>query len=581
MPRPEKVLSKKNPTPGPFQNPENAQLSHLAFNAATEGIIVTSADKTILAVNPAFTEITGYRMEEVIGKSPNILQSGQHDVAFYKAMWQQLEETEHWQGEIWNRRKNGEIYPEWLSVTSVRDKYGNISHYIGVFSDITKRKQAEEKIYFRANHDALTGLANRMLFSERLEQAIKQARRTQKRTAVIFIDLNRFKQVNDRLGHNVGDFVLKETAKRLQNCVRETDTVARISGDEFLIMLTDVTGRAEATQVVEKVLTTLSQPYVFEKHSIFVGGSCGITVAPDDGENVPRLLKNADMAMYEAKSSGQNAFHFFNRQMKQSAEERASLEGALKKAIKAENLVIHFQPILDFNTSALVALEALVRWRHPKHGLLFPPAFIPLAEASNLVAQIDRWVIRVACEQIKAWRERFNLDTALSVNVSRHQFRDAVFWDFLSQALSKSGLPPERLILEITESLILNSKQDISQKLKKLKTSGVKTAIDDFGTGYSSLTYLSECAIDFMKIDQSFIHDIESDSKKKALVKTMLRMGKSLKMRVIAEGVETKAAYLFLKEIGCELGQGHYFCKPLPIAACEDRFKHKRLDRGL
>jgi len=575
MSHPKESISKKDLPPQPKNDQGHAQLSHVAFKAATEGMIVTSPDKTILSVNPAFTEITGYTAEEVIGKSPNILQSGRHDAAFYKAMWQQLSETEHWQGEIWNRRKSGEIYPEWLSITLVKDENGAVSHCIGLFSDITQRKQAEEKIYFRANHDALTGLANRMLFSERLDQAIKQGRRTQKRTAVIFIDLNRFKQVNDTLGHNVGDFVLKETAIRLQNCVRETDTVARISGDEFLILLTDVTGRKEATQIAEKVLKSLARPFLFEKHSVFVGGSCGISVAPDDGEDAVRLVKNADMAMYEAKSSGQNTFHFFNLKMKRSAEERALLEWDLRQAIKEDKLLVHFQPIVNFQNQNPFALEALVRWQHPKRGLLFPPAFIPLAEESDLVEKIDQWVIRVACEQTKAWQDCYKMDIALSVNISHRQFRDAVFWDFLRHALAESGLSPEQMILEITESLLLDAKEAIPQKLQKLKASGVKTAIDDFGTGYSSLSYLSEYAIDFMKIDQSFIHDVESDPQKRSLVKTILGIGQSLNMQVIAEGVETEGAYSFLKEIGCELGQGHYFCKPLSAVAYEEILKKR------
>lgn len=571
-----KVSSKNDTSSHPKSERGKIQLSHLVFNAATEGMLVTCANKNILSVNPAFTEITGYSSEDVVGKTPKILQSGQHDSDFYRAMWQKILETDHWQGEIWNRRKNGEIYPEWLSIALVRDGNGAISHYVGLFSDITKRKQAEKKIYFRANHDVLTGLCNRMLFAERLEQTIKQARRTQNCTAILFIDLDRFKRVNDTLGHNVGDFVLQETARRLQDCVRETDTVARISGDEFLILLTDVTGRSEATCVAEKILKALTRPFLYETHSIFVGASCGITVAPDDGEDVGRLLKNADMAMYEAKSAGKNTFHFFNLNMKRSAEERAVLECDLNKAIERNDLTLHFQAIVNFKTQKTFALETFVRWQHPERGLLFPQAFIPLAEESNLVEKIDRWVLLKAARQMKSWHDHYGIDLALSVNVSRRQFSDAAFWDFLRDVLKESKLSPEKLIIEITESLILNSKQEIPQQLRKLKNTGIKTAIDDFGTSYSSLSDLSEHAIDFMKIDQSFIHNLESDSQKKALVKTMLRMGQSLKMQVIAEGVETEEAYTFLKNIGCESGQGHYFHKPLSGAGYEEVLKKRQ-----
>lgn len=552
------------------------KLSHIAFKASTEGMIVTDASQTILLVNPAFTQITGYSEEEAIGKTPKILQSGRQGPEFYKAMWRELDETDHWQGEIWNRRKNGEIYPEWLSVTQVRDGQGKASYCIGLFSDITKRKQAEEKIYHRANHDALTGLANRMLFSERLEQTIKQSRRTEQRTAVIFVDLDHFKQVNDTLGHNVGDLVLEETAKRLQRCVRETDTVARASGDEFLILLTDVTGRRDATQVSEKILNMLSQPFLFHEQDIFIGASCGITIAPDDGIDAARLIKNADMAMYKAKSSGRNAFHFFSRKMNTSAKERTMLEWDLRKAITEKKLVVHFQPIVDLKTQGTIALEALVRWNHPEQGLLLPEAFIPLAEESELISKIDQWVIRTGCEQVKAWRDRYGLAISLSVNMSRRQFRDTALWDFMARSLDESGLPPEAFMIEITESLMLDSKNEFSKKLQRFRKMGIKTAIDDFGTGYSSLSRLLQDPIDLMKIDPSFIHGIEINSKKKALLENIIRMGRSLNMSVLAEGIETEKTFLLLKEMGCDLGQGYFFCPPCSVEDYEVQLQAKK-----
>ncbi len=578
MPQSNHKGTRKNKTTPSKKNPAEAiqqDLAALVCETSAQGIIVTDPDLKILSINPAFTRITGYTPEDALGKKPSILQSGLHDSAFYQIMWDDMNTCNFWEGEIWNKQKNGDIFLEWLSIRKVTDHTGQALYYIGIFSDITQRKKIEEKISFRANHDLLTGLVNRTIFIERLEQAIKQSQRNEKNTAVLFVDLDGFKKVNDTLGHIIGDLVLKETAQRLLACVRETDTVARAGGDEFLILLTNILKRQEATQVADKMLTALSQPFTLEKHVVFISGSCGITVSPDDGVEVITLFKNADMAMYKAKASGRNCFHFFTKKMKTSAEETTVLESELKKAIRDEQLVIHYQPILNLHTLETISLEALVRWKHPAQGLLYPGKVFPLAEKAEIASQIDRYVIHMACQQMQSWTKRYQLDLSLSVNVSNQPFNDETFLDFLKATTKTTGFSEKALVLEIPENRLRNSDKKTLKQLRRLKKAGIKIAVDDFGTGISSLSMLFKYPIDLLKIDRALIENIESSKKTQALVKAICNLAHQLNIEVIAKGIETKATFLFLKEIDYDWGQGHFFEKALSAEHYEAALKSK------
>lgn len=531
--------------------------------------MVSDPNGNILTINQAFTKITGYSADEVVGKNARILQSGRHTKGFYEEMWQAMTGVGHWRGEVWNRRKNGEVYPEWLSITSVKGSEEETVQYIGLFSDITKLKQDEEKLYFQAHYDPLTKLPNRMLILERLSQAVKRARREKKRAALFFVDLDRFKHVNDSFGHVAGDEILKKAAHRLLSCVRETDTIGRSGGDEFIVVLPDIEGRKEASFVAKKIIEKLSHPFQLEGQEIFLGASVGIAIVPDDSEEEDLLLKNADMAMYKAKASGRSTFCFFSDKMEEIAKARTRLEADLRRALDKGEMTLYYQPIVDLHTLKTSSLEALVRWNHPGRGLLLPGEFIPLAEESGLINQIGEWVLVTATRQVGRWQDQFGFQGAISVNMSSRQFMYEDFCSTIIQALDQSGLSPEYLTLEITESLMLDSVEEVLKKLQTLKEIGVRLAIDDFGTGYSSLSYLNKYPIDFLKIDQSFITNIASNPKKRPLVEAALRMGQSMQMEVIAEGVETQEVLSYLRLLRCDAAQGHYFSQPLSENAYE------------
>ncbi len=552
---------------------EDRILSEVICQSAPEAIIVTNAHQKILFINPAFSRITGYSAKDALGKTPRILQSGRHDSTFYQTMWQHLNKYDTWQGEIWNKRKNGEIFPEWLSIQRVNDHTGEARYFIGFFSDITKRKKIEDKISFQAKHDPLTGLVNRSVIRERLEQALKQENRSHKSTAVLFVDLDKFKAVNDTLGHLFGDLLLKETAKRLLQCVRKTDTVSRSGGDEFLILLTNVSEKKEAAHVAEKILKRLAQPFHLEDQTVFVSGSCGIAVSPDDGESVVTLFKHADLAMYQAKATGRNCFHFFTKKMNRSARSDPVLESELKKVLSDQELVIHYQPAIHLRTHQILSLEPFVRWRHPRHGPLLPEKFFPLAEKSGLISQIDRWVIHTACEQIQRWRTRQQLQCMLSVNISNRQFNDPSFPAFIADTIERFDCPKDLISIEIQENVLTNPNNIALKQLLDLKKKGVKIAIDDFGTGSASLNTLSKYPIDILKIDTSLINKIHLDTRKQLLVQAIIDIGHRFNIKIIAEGINKKAELECLKNLGCDWGQGFYFNKPAPAEAFEATLK--------
>lgn len=434
---------------------------------------------------------------------------------------------------------------------------------------MTQRKADEEKLRFQAYYDPLTALPNRILLRERLSQAIKQAHRNKRKVALLFLDLDHFKQVNDTLGHIVGDTILQKTSEHLLASVREVDTVARSGGDEFLILLPDISGRREASVVAEKIIRLLSYPFQFEGHDIFLGGSIGITLAPDDGKAETELIKNADMALYKAKDKGRSTYCFFSEKMEQKAQTRALLEWDLRKALEKEQLHVYYQPVIHLESLKTVSLEALIRWNHPREGLLPPKHFIYLAEESQLISQIGDWVLQTACIQMKHWQETYGINHSISVNLSTRQFKYDGLLESLSLGLEQSGLSPELLTLEITESLMFSPLEEMVEKLERLKKLGIKLSIDDFGTGYSSLSYLSRLPVDLLKIDKSFIDNLTNHDEKKTMVESIVKLGQSMKLKIIAEGIENHEDLNDLRALRCDMGQGYYFSKPLPAAAYE------------
>jgi diguanylate cyclase (GGDEF)-like protein/PAS domain S-box-containing protein len=538
------------------------------FEHSGEAILITDSDNCILAANPAFTRLTGYSIDEVVGESPNILASGQKSPETYRDMWSALELTGFWQGEIVDQRKDGTLYPKWMSVSAVRDAEGAISHYIASFTDITERKKAEAQISQLAYHDALTGLINRFSLQRQLEQALHMAHREQGALAVIFLDLDRFKTINDTMGHAVGDDLLVEVARRLLDNVRDSDIVARLGGDEFVVVLTEVEDAAAAAHVADKILQALGQPYHIAKNSLHSTASLGLAFYPDDGSDVDTLMKNADTAMYHAKSLGRNNVQFFTAEMNQNVVKRLTLDRDLRVAVETRQFELLYQPQLDSLSGRVVGVEALIRWRHPANGLVPPLEFIPLAEETGLILPLGEWVLDEACRQLRAWRDEGITDVTVAVNLSAHQLRSPVLLAHVAHALERHGLAGSDLELEITESVAMHDPAASISQLKALRKLGVRLSIDDFGTGYSSLSYLKLLPIHTLKLDQSFVRDIESDSNDVAICTATIALAHNLGLAVIAEGVETEAQRLLLTSHQCDFMQGYLFSKPLePEAA--------------
>jgi diguanylate cyclase (GGDEF)-like protein/PAS domain S-box-containing protein len=539
-----------------------------------QGIIVADATHSILAVNRTFTHITGYTADEVIGKNPKLLQSGLHEASFYAAMWERIHSTGVWKGEIWNRRKNGEIYPEYVNITAVKDADGIVSHYVATFSDITLNKLATDKIEHLAFHDSLTALPNRRLLFDRLEQALASSTHSGKSGALLFIDLDHFKTLNDTLGHDMGDLLLQQVAQRLTDCVREDDTVARLSGDEFIVMLEnlnehDFEAAAQTEMVGKKILATLNQPYQLASYHYRNTPSIGITLFKNHGRNIEELFKQADMAMYQAKVAGRNTLRFFDPQMQANINARLALEADLHKALAENQFELYYQ-LQTTHDNHVIGAEVLIRWQHPLRGLVFPADFIPLAEETGLILPIGQWLLEKACAQIKIWEANPQTQhLQLAVNVSAKQFQQADFVEQITQILHQNAIKPERLKLELTESLVLDDIHDTIRKMKALRKIGLRFSMDDFGTGYSSLTYLTRLPLDQLKIDQSFIHNIDIRPADSVIVQTIIGMANNLGLDVIAEGVETEAQRAFLEQHGCLFCQGYLFSKPLPIEEFE------------
>lgn len=543
-----------------------------------EGMLVSDANNNILRVNSAFTRITGYSPEEVIGKNPRLLQSGRQDTLFYEAMWKSINDTGTWEGEVWNRRKNGEIFPERLTITAVKDQDGIITNYVATLFDITLSKAAADKIEHLAFYDPLTGLPNRRLLLDRLKPALASSCRSGRNGALLFIDMDNFKTLNDTLGHDFGDLLLKQVAERLMSCVREVDTVARLGGDEFVVMLEDLSEHVkdaleQAEVVGNKILATLNQPYLLITHQYLSTPSIGVTIFNDQAPSVDELLKQADIAMYHAKASGRNAMRFFDPQMQATINARAQLEHDLRLALAEKQFELYYQLQISHNSKILGA-EALIRWHHPRFGMVSPTDFIPLTEESGLILAIGQWVLETACAQIKIWEASEHArHIQLSVNVSARQFRQIDFVEQVSQVLRINAIDPKKLKLELTESMILDDIDDTIAKMKALRELGVHISMDDFGTGHSSLSSLRKLPLDQLKIDQSFVSDILTDPDDAIIVKTIIAMANSLGIEVIAEGVETEAQRVFLEQNDCLLCQGFLFSKPVPLVEFEQLLK--------
>ncbi len=540
---------------------DQLRLAARVFDRAGEGIIVTDPERIILTVNGAFTLVTGFSAEEAVGKTPRLLSSGRHDQAFYQSMWEELNKRGWWQGEIWNRRKNGEIYPEWLTVNVVRDPQGAIINYVGIFSDISVVKESQRRVEFLATHDDLTNLPNRPLFMDRLRQAIAHAERSGDPFAVLFIDLDNFKVINDSLGHAAGDDLLKEVARRLRQCVRGPDTVARFGGDEFALLIEQSTV-SEVETTAHRIAEDLRKPYLIERQNIYPGASIGICLYPEDGTDPESLLKNADSAMYRAKDSGKNTHHFFTAELKHTADERLRLESALRLAVDKGDFSLVYQPQWDLTQKTLLGVEALVRWQCADEPI--PPSkFIPMAEQMGLINRLGEWVATQACLQLSQWQQQGVPVPRLSINVSVEQFKRGNVPAMMLRLLSQYTLDPACITLEVTESALMQNIPHTRQVLQELKALGVMISIDDFGTGYSSLAYLRKFPINELKIAQEFVWDMGDDPEDETIPRTIVAMAKTMGFSVVAEGIETEKQLAVLRRVGCDIGQGFLVAKPI------------------
>jgi diguanylate cyclase (GGDEF)-like protein/PAS domain S-box-containing protein len=545
---------------------EQLRLAEQVFEYSPEAILVTDGDGTILRVNPAFTLITGYPPEDAIGQNPRILRSDRHDEAFYREMWRSLADEDHWHGEIWDRRKNGETYPKWLCINAVRLAQGN-TRYVALFADISERKAHEERIDYLARHDALTGLANRRLLEDRFSKLVAAARRSDEGVALMLLDLDRFKQVNDSLGHQVGDQLLVEVARRLNVSVRAGDTVARLGGDEFVVLLAGIKSHLDIVPVAEKIRAALTQSVQTPMHLLHTSPSIGVSLFPANGVDLDSLLQAADIAMYQVKAAGRNAWMFFESRMNEEVRIRHRLETDLRLALERGEFLLHYQPQFNVGGDEVIAWEALLRWRHPQHGWIEPADFIPVAEDIGLIVPLGEWVLSAACREAVKWTGQRRGNERLAVNVSARQLEQGDLAVVVARILRESGLAPARLELELTESALMSNTVRVQQTLRDLKALGVHLTLDDFGTGYSSLAYLSTFTVDRLKIDRSFMLDIEKKPNNAAIILAVVALAKALGLEVVAEGVETSQQRAFLADSGCLKAQGFLYARPMPAGA--------------
>ncbi|WNB76715.1 bifunctional diguanylate cyclase/phosphodiesterase [Methylomonas koyamae] len=543
---------------------EALQLASLVYQNSSEAMAVMDADCAIITVNPAFTELTGYTLAEVAGQSHAILNSNRQSEQFYQAMLHTIGSSGHWKGELWNRRKNGEIFAELLTINTIFNADGSPHRRVAMFSDITQKKQSEELIWTQANFDPLTGLPNRRMFHDRLDQETKKCQRSGLPLALIFIDLDRFKEINDTLGHDMGDMLLKDAALRLSRCVRESDTVARLGGDEFTMILPELDDIASAERVAQSILRTLAEPFQLKNKVAYLSASVGITLYPQDAEKIDALIKNADQAMYAAKHQGRNRYCYFTPAMHAAAHKRMLIAGDLRSALANGQFRLYYQPIVELASGKIMKAEALLRWHHPERGPINPAEFIPIAEDNGLIVDIGNWVFEQAARQARRWREHYHPEFQISINKSPAQFYGSQSHDAWLDYLRELGLAGQGLVVEITEGLLLDASNVVRNSLQAFRDAGMQISLDDFGTGYSALAYLKKFDIDYLKIDRSFVANLAPDSSDMALCEAIIVMAHKLGMQVIAEGLETENQHRLLLESGCDFGQGYHFSRPLP-----------------
>jgi diguanylate cyclase (GGDEF)-like protein/PAS domain S-box-containing protein len=540
------------------------------FSNSQEGIVITTAGHTITSINPAFTSITGYTEREALGRPMSMMKSGRQDRGFYAEMRKALETEGVWRGEIWNRRKNGEIYPQWLAISAVRDSSGAVINYVGIFTDISQIKQSQAQLEQLAHYDPLTGLPNRLLAHSRLQHAIDRAQRRKTRVAVLYIDLDRFKNVNDSLGHPAGDALLGLVTARLLRRLRQEDTLARLGGDEFMLVLEDLVEPGDPIPVAQLLLNLLEQPFMIDDlHEVFLGASIGVSLYPDDAHSVTEMIQHADAAMYLAKESGRNTFRYYTEELSRQASERLGLETRLRRALERNEFTLHYQPQLDITSNRLIGLEVLARWQPPGEAMVSPARFIPIAEETGMIRAIGAWVLEQACRQMRAWLDAGLPELRLAVNLSGRQFQAQDLVAQVGQILARTGMPPHLLELELTESIVMQHASESIAHLQALKALGLQLSVDDFGTGYSSLAYLKRFPIDKLKIDRSFVDGLPDDVDDREIAAAIIAMARSLKLQVLAEGVETREQLEFLRSRGCDSYQGYLYSPPVPADQVE------------
>ncbi|WPN57779.1 phosphodiesterase DibA [Pseudomonas sp. P9_31] len=548
---------------------ERLRQAAAVFDCTREGVLVTNSKGLIVHVNRAFMEITGYQCEEVLGQQPSMFKSGHHPPGFYQAMFATLDSLGEWSGEIWNRRKSGEIYPQWQTIRLIPDDQGRLSQYVAVFSDISAIKNSEHELTHLAHHDPLTDLPNRLLFTDRAEQAVASAQAHKRGCALLMIDLDHFKLINDSLGHNVGDQLLKAVAQRLQGTFDPGITLARLSGDEFAVLAEDCPQPGPAAALAQRVIDGLKEPFQIDGHPLFINASIGIGLFPSDALSAEQLLRNADSALFKAKSAGRDGYALYTEELTTHAQQRVEIAFELRRALEQQELRVYYQPVHDLKTSRLIGVEALVRWEHPQRGLVSPAEFIPIAERTGLIAEIDAWVMRQACQQMCQWQATGVLLSFVAVNVSSRLFARRELYQQVAQVLHDTGLDPAYLELEVTESAVMEDPEVALEQMHRLRELGVRLAIDDFGTGYSSLLRLKRLPVQKLKIDQGFVAGLPGDEDDAAIVRVIIALAQSMGMQVHAEGIEQIEQAGFLLEHDCDLGQGYWFGRPVPEAALD------------
>ena len=548
------------------QDQERLRQAAVVFDCTREGVLVCDRNGLIVHVNRALVEITGYAPQEVLGQSPSMFKSGRHGPEFYQGVFESLKNTGAWHGEIWNRRKSGEVYPQWQTIRSICDAKGLISHYVAVFSDISAIKNSQTEMMRLAHHDPLTDLPNRLLFTDRAEQALASAQRHKSGCALLMIDLDHFKIINDSLGHNVGDLLLKEVGERLLSVFGKGFTVARLGGDEFAVLIENCSQVAQAAALAQQTLEVMKGAFLVDKHQLFISASVGISLFPNDALNAEQLLRNADSALFKAKSAGREGYALYTEELTAHAQYRVEVANDLRRALEQHELRVFYQPVHDLSTSRMIGVEALVRWQHPQRGLVAPGEFIPIAERTGLIAEIDAWVLEQSCWQMCQWQAAGIELSFVAVNISSRLFARPELYQLVSTVLADTGLDPALLELEITESAVMDNSEVALEQMHHLRELGLRLAIDDFGTGFSSLLRLKRMPVQKLKIDQGFVAGLPGDDDDVAIVRAVIALAQSMGMQVHAEGIEHVEQAQFLLNYNCDLGQGYWFGRPMPAS---------------